>query len=360
MSHPERLGASGGGSAGTITQPPPQDGTGVSLADFATSKGLSHSAARPKLGVYISALWQRRHFIWKFATSKSVSMYTESKLGQVWQVLTPMLNAAVYYLVFGVLLGRKGDVSNYISFLVIGVFVFTFTQRSFISGARSVGGNLPLIRALHFPRASLAFADVLVELQQLLTSMAVLVVIMLCLGEYPTWTWFYMVPILALQLLFNIGASLVMARFGAFVPDTSQLLPFLLRTWLYLSGIFFSMWSLATKAPNWAMRILEANPGSVYVELARRALMPSYDKDLKNYSAKYLTQCQAAHPTGPVSAMPKDIKHQYYAWEDACREHSAIVAMNHSVWLYAIGWAIVAFMLGFWFFHRAEERYGRG
>ena len=110
-----------------------------------------------------------------------------------------------------------------------------------------------------------------------------------------------MVPILALQLLFNIGASLVMARFGAFVPDTSQLLPFLLRTWLYLSGIFFSMWSLATKAPNWAMRILEANPGSVYVELARRALMPSYDKDLKNYSAKYLTQCQAAHPTGPVA-----------------------------------------------------------
>jgi teichoic acid transport system permease protein len=334
--------------------------SGPALAEFASSHGLSHSAARPKLKKYIRDLWQRRHFIWKFATSKSVSMYTESKLGQVWQVLTPLLNCAVYYLVFGVLLGRSGDVHNYISFLVIGVFIFTFTQRSFISGAKSVGGNLPLIRALHFPRASLAFADVLVELQQLLTSMVVLLVIMLCLGEYPTWTWFYMVPILALQLMFNIGASLVMARFGAFVPDTSQLLPFLLRTWLYLSGIFFSMWSLATKAPAWAMKILEANPASVYVELARRSLMTSYNKDLAYDSKSFQQKCLGPHPTGDPHQMTKGVRLQYNDWVHSCREHAELVTMGQTVWIYAIFWAVVAFMFGFWFFHHAEERYGRG
>jgi teichoic acid transport system permease protein len=34
--------------------------------------------------------------------------------------------------------------------------------------------------------------------------------------------------------------------------------------------------------------------------------------------------------------------------------------MNQTVWIYAIGWAVVAFALGFWYFYRAEERYGRG
>ena len=28
-------------------------------------------------------------------------MYTEARLGQLWQVLTPPLNSAVYYLIFG-------------------------------------------------------------------------------------------------------------------------------------------------------------------------------------------------------------------------------------------------------------------
>ena len=42
----------------------------------------------------------------------------------------------------------------YIPFLVTGIFVFTFTQTSVMSGVRAISGNLGLVRALHFPRAS--------------------------------------------------------------------------------------------------------------------------------------------------------------------------------------------------------------
>jgi teichoic acid transport system permease protein len=356
MSHPERLGASGGGSANAIAEPPNLNGH-PSLAEFAAAHGLKQSAARPPLGSYIRQLWQRRHFIWTFATAKSVSMYTESRLGQLWQVLTPLLNAAVYYLIFGLLLGRSGDVHKYIPYLVIGVFFFYFTQRSITQGAKAVQGNMSLIRALHFPRATLPFSYTIVELQQLFAAMSVLLVIMLGFREYPTWHWLLIIPVLVLLLIFNIGISLVVARIGAFVPDLSQLLPFILRTWLYFSGIMFSMYTLAGKLPTWATRLLDANPGSVYVELARRSLMGSYRQDLTAMKAKYAAKCAEPINSGLTG---KALTKATDAHVGFCRQHEAIVSMNQTVWLYAIGWAVVAFVLGFWYFHRAEERYGRG
>jgi teichoic acid transport system permease protein len=356
MSHPERLGASGGAQANAIAEPPHLNGNS-SLAQFAAGHGLTKSAARPPMGSYIGQLWQRRHFIWTFASAKSVSMYTESRLGQLWQVLTPLLNAAVYYLIFGVLLGRSGDVTHYIPFLVIGVFFFHFTQRSITSGAKAVQSNMSLIRALHFPRATLPFSFTIVELQQLFAAMSVLVVIMLGFSEYPSWSWLLIIPVLLLELIFNVGASLVVARIGAFVPDLSQLLPFILRTWLYFSGIMFSMYALATKLPIWAVRMMEANPGSVYVELARRALMPSYQKDLVHLKAKTAAKCAAPIREGLVG---KALTKATESHTGVCRQHAALVTMDQTVWFYAIGWAVLAFVLGFWYFYRAEERYGRG
>jgi teichoic acid transport system permease protein len=297
-----------------------------SLAEFATAQGLTQSAARPPLGSYVSQLWQRRHFIWAFASAKNIAMYTESRLGQVWQVLTPLLNATVYYLIFGLLLGVSRGLphNTFIPFLVCGVFVFTFTQRSVQSGAKSVGDNLSLIRALHFPRASMPLAYTIIELQQLLVSLCVLAVIVVGFGEMPDLSWLLIVPVLLMQLAFNIGMSLVMARIGAFNRDIQQLLPFIMRTWLYFSGIIYSLSGLTHSKRlaehPWVGHVLEFNPGYVFVELARLSLLDKY----QNYVHNTLHE-QTAH-----------------------------------LWWYALGWAAVMSVVGFWFFFRAEERYGRG
>jgi teichoic acid transport system permease protein len=75
--------------------------TGEPLAGLAARYGLRPSSARPGLASYLVRVWQRRHFIVAYATARNVSMYTEARLGQLWQVLTPLLNSAVYYLIRG-------------------------------------------------------------------------------------------------------------------------------------------------------------------------------------------------------------------------------------------------------------------
>ncbi|MFF4779579.1 ABC transporter permease [Microtetraspora fusca] len=286
-------------------------GAPESMAALAARHGLRRAIARPTLPAYLRQLWTRRHFILTYATSRNVSKYSESALGQLWQVLTPLLNAAVYWLMFGVILGQSKHIDNYPAFLITGVMVFTFTQRTVISGAKSVSSNLSLIRALHFPRASLPLAYAVQELQQLAWSMGVLVALILVTREPITWLWLLIPVSLALQMIFNIGASLFMARVGAFVRDTNQLLPFITRTWLYASGVFYSITERTANLPQVLRWALEFNPAAAYIEFMRDLLI--YQRFPERWA-----------------------------------------------WITCVFWAVFALIVGFWYFWRAEERYGRG
>jgi teichoic acid transport system permease protein len=220
-----------------------------SLADLAARYGLRPSSARPGLVSYLRLVWQRRHFIVAYATARNVSMYTEARLGQLWQVLTPLLNAGVYYLVFGILFQQNRGIYHYTAYLVIGVFIFSFTERSIVVGSTVMRANIALIRALHFPRACLPLAYVMVEFQQLMVSSVVMFAIVLVTGEPLTWYWLFLVPVLMLQATFNMGAALIMARLGAGAQDFSQLIPFLTRIWRYFCGVMYSIASLPASLP---------------------------------------------------------------------------------------------------------------
>jgi len=305
---------------------------GLTPQQLAEKYHLSVSGRRPSLSQYVRQLWARRSFIMAFATARLVAQYTTAKLGQLWQVLTPLLNCAVFYLVFGVILKSRDSVPVYIAWLCVGVFVFQFSQSAIQAGTRSISDNLGLIRALHFPRASLPVAFTVIQLQQLLISMVVLVAIVLLNGVMPGPTWFLIIPALILQCFFNTGLALVMARVGAKTSDISQLMPFLLRTWMYVSGVMYSVSGYIQDWPKIWQTLFSWNPASVYMDLMRYAFMPeSFDKSI--YPGGY---------DADGHALPK-----------------ALILPDH-VWAMALTWAVVAFALGFVFFWKAEEEYGRG
>ena len=338
-------------SAGIVTTELPSE----PLAELAAKYNLKPSAERPRVLAYLRALWRRWNFIMAFATARNIAMYTEARLGQLWQVLTPLLNAAVYYFIFGLLLGTSRGIPDFISFLVTGVFVFNFTQRAFISSSSVITNSLPLIRALQFPRASLPLAYVVIELQQMLLSMCVLVVIVLAVGQDPvTWYWLLAVPALLLQTIFNIGVGLTVARAGAQVSDFSQLLPFLLRTWMYMSGVLFSTLTLANTSfgrhHHEIVALLQVNPAALYITLVRDALLRSQrlsQPGAMPFNAAKCLQWTHYHTGDP----PKILYYSAYCHPVTNPSH---------YWYYAIGWAVVAVLVGFIYFWRAEAKYGRG
>ncbi|MGV9804488.1 ABC transporter permease [Micromonospora chersina] len=290
--------------------------SGLSRAQLAKRYGLRVAGERPPLAEYARRLWAYRHFMTAYSRAKVASSLSNTQLGQLWQVLTPLTNAAVYYLIFGVIISQNRHVSNFIAYLCTGVFIFMFTQTAVQNGTSAITGNLGLIRALQFPRAALPITVTLIQLQQLLMSMVVLAAIVLITGEPLTFRWFLLVPMLLLQTIFNIGLTMVMARLGSKIVDLKQVMPFVMRTWLYGSGVLYSVKLFEERLPGWAAKLLESNPILVYIELARHALLESNQQNL-------------------------------------------VTSPGH-LWLLAVGWAVVMGIGGFVYFWRGEEEYGRG
>jgi teichoic acid transport system permease protein len=284
---------------------------GQDLGALARQFGLSSSAARQPVGSYLAELWARRDFIRAMASGRRSAQYRDTVLGRLWQVLGPILNALVYYFVFGVLLQTSKGVTNFTAFLITGVFTFTYTQRAVNGGAKAISNNRSLIRAIHFPRAVLPIAVIVQEIGQQVVSLSILGVIVLLTGEPLTWSWLLVVPIVLLQTVFNTGVCLLVARWTASSRDVMQLIPFVLHTWRYLSGVMFSIPVFTADLAPWVERVLYLNPLTEYIELMRNALMTSYD------APGYL-------------------------------------------WWGAVGWALVSLLVGFVAFYRAEESYSRG
>jgi len=281
------------------------------LTQLALRHGLVPIGQRPSLRSYVRKCWDRRHFITEYARARAQAANAESRFGQFWELLNPLFNVAVYYLVFGVILGTRGSVSNYLAFLVIGVFTFTYTQTAVMRGAKSITGNLGIIRAFPFPRAVMPLAGVVERFRALGISMLVCMVIVLLTGEPVTWAWLLLIPAVLLQSMFNLGLAMVVARLTARVRDVAQLLPFLLRTWMYLSGVMYPIAAFVEGRGPVVEFLALANPLAVYIEVTRDALLVSYE-------------------------------------------------VPQVVWALAVGWAVVTLVLGFVYFWKAEERYGRG
>src|SRR5215831_2500021 len=299
---------------------------GERLSDYAERHSLEPASARPPALKYLRMLWQRRQFITGFATASNVAMYSEARLGQLWQVLTPLLNAAVYFLIFGVLLHISRGVPDYITFLVTGIYV-------------------------------------VIELQQLLLSFCVLFVIILAYGEPFTWYWFLILPVLALQTLFNVGCAFILARWGSGFDDVSQLLPFVIRTWMYASGVIFSITTSLALVPGQSLYfhkhlayLLQINPAAVYITLIRNSLLTSQRISMPGYHPFDAVKC-AMYGNPAKFHIPSDVfanKVIYYS--SYCKP----IVTQQALWGYAVGWAVVAAVAGFFFFWWAETRYGRG
>ena len=221
---------------------------------------------------YVAAMWSRRSYVWYVARSTLREKQMNSVLGNIWHLLNPLLQIAVYYVIFGVVLEVDRGVDNFITFLAIGTLAYTFCQRSTLSGAGSIVKNLGLVRAVEFPRAVLPFTSTLTETLSMLPSLLVIGVVAVVTGETPSPRWLLLIPVMGVLAVFNLGTALFAARATSVVRDVEQILPFVFRILLYASGVLFSAAEFAEGSYRWFFTL---NPVYAFLTIARWTILGS-------------------------------------------------------------------------------------
>jgi teichoic acid transport system permease protein len=298
-----------------MTPAPVSSDSAAAAAALAAENGLVVLGGRPPLISYARQLWIRRHFAIELARSRFRAQNEADRLGAAWIVLLPTINAAVYGLVFGVIVKNASRPPHFIPFLVTGVFTFAFFSGCFSDGARSIISNRGLVRTLHFPRAVLPVASVVQQLFALGPVVLVMCLIVKISGEPFSLRWLLIFPAYFLMALFCTGVAFFAARLTIHVRDIAQLIPFITRLLFYVSGIFFAV-STKFSGHGLLTLALKANPANVYITLVRDALL-SRDRRLQGVHAD-------AH-----------------------------------TWQLGVLWGLLTVVAGFVFFWRAEGLYGR-
>lgn len=281
----------------------------MSLAEYASQHGLHRVGARPPLWQYLKETWGRRDFALAMARFRVQASLERNRLGMVWLVLQPSLNALIYGVIFYFLQTGGNRPPDYPAYIVIGVFLFEYFSKSLNNGAKSITGNRSLVQSLSFPRLTLPIAVVVENFLTLVPMLGVMALALIIMGHFPTWQWLLMVPLLALFTLFNAGVAMFAARLTVHVRDLTQILPFVNRILFYTSGVLFAVDRIFRDHP-WAIKLYDFHPLYQVLTIARGLLM-----NQGHYTLHY--------------------------------------------WLYFGMWSTAVFVGGLLFFWVAEEQYGR-
>lgn len=235
--------------------------------------GMARVGARPSIFPYTKAIWDRRYFIWKESRSHAFGQIKNTALGQMWLIVDPFLNAAVYYVIFGLLLNFRDDIPNFVGYLVVGVTSFALLNNQLTRASGLIEQRKPLIKSFSFPRASLIVSFCIQQLIDFIPTFVAMLLFLMVVPPHvlPSWTWLVAPFVIILSVPLGLGISFIASAMTFLLPDFKFVWPLISRFWLYGSGIFWSIQMFPEGSI--ARPIMMLNPGWEFLELLRQLLV---------------------------------------------------------------------------------------
>lgn len=193
--------------------------------------------------------------------------YKRSVLGMVWSLLVPLAQLGVFVFLSRSVL--KLDIPNYPLFVLVGLLGWTWFQSSLLLGTTVITDNRSLIRRPGFPAAILPAVTVVTSLIHYLLALPVLFIFAFFSGIEPGPALLALPVIIALQFVFTLGLTYLLASLHVTFRDLQHLLGIVLTLLFYLTPVFYS----TQNVPAQYHALFNANPVAHLLQAARRVLL---------------------------------------------------------------------------------------
>lgn len=186
---------------------------------------------------YINGFLKYR-FLLKELVKKGITLkYRRSYLGIIWTLIEPLLTMIVLTIVFGTLLGNTNK--SFPVYILTGRLLYTMFSTSTKEAMRSIRTNSAMIKKVYVPKYLYPLSGILFNYVIFLISLIVLFVVALVLGIYPTWHLVQAVIPLINILLLSLGVGMILGTFSVFFRDLEYLWNVALMLIMYMCAIFY-------------------------------------------------------------------------------------------------------------------------
>ena len=180
--------------------------------------------------------------------------YKNSFLGVLWSFLNPLLQIAVYAIVFPLILRNTQE--NYVIFLCCGLIPWTFFSTAISRAAFTMVENGNILKKVYFPREILPISIVTSEAVNFLISTIIIIGFVIFGGLGITkYIIFYPIVLIA-QYLLLIAIAFIVSSISVYIRDLQHLIGVALQLLFYATPIVYASDSI----PENFKWILNINP----------------------------------------------------------------------------------------------------
>ncbi|MEM1450046.1 MAG: ABC transporter permease [Planctomycetota bacterium] len=234
----------------------------------------------------LRSLAQNRSLLRNFVARDLRARYVGSSLGFFWSVIFPVLNLAIYMLVFQVILKMSWagkSAQEVVLLMLVAIVAWSAFSEAITRSTNVLVDNQNLIEKVVFPSEVLpafvtlsAMINMLIALPVVLAALAWAMLnpsedaVALGGGVQLGLNLAWLPLLLLLQSVFTVGLGYFLATFNLFWRDTFHVIGVLLTVWMFITPIFYAPVMMSKQGFGW---MLDINPMHWLMDMYRGVLV---------------------------------------------------------------------------------------
>ena len=201
--------------------------------------------------------------------------YKNSILGIMWSFLNPLLQLAVYSVIFGALLA-SGDKTYHI-YICVALIPWTFFTTSITQSSFTIIGNGNIIKKVYFPREILPISVVASGAVNFVISTIIILFFVLAAGMGITKYILLYPVILFVQCLLQLGIAFIVSSITVYFRDLEHIIGIILMAAFYGTPIVYKVEQL----PANLQILMQLNPMTHVINAYRNIFYYQQMPDMK-------------------------------------------------------------------------------
>ena len=187
----------------------------------------------------LKELYNYREMIYNLVKKDLRGRYKGSVLGFLWTFINPLLQLAVYTLVFSTIM--RVNVDKFYMYLFIALIPWIFFTTSILGGTISIIQNKDLIKKIYFPRIIIPISTVLATFMNMIFSMAVVILALFISGIGISYYVLLLPVIMILEFFLVLGMVFLFSSLNVFFRDIEYILSIIMMIWCYMTPIVYTV-----------------------------------------------------------------------------------------------------------------------
>jgi ABC-type polysaccharide/polyol phosphate export permease len=229
-----------------------------------------------------TALLRHRHALSVLVRRDLAVKYQSTAMGYLWSLIEPLGLALIYWLIFGVVFGRTGDIpdgAGYALYIIAGVFAWQWFSQAMNEGTKSLGGQSSLITVMKVPREVFPVSKVFARFAEYVIGFPILIAVAVFFGGTFGWNIFWLIPAILIQAILLTGIVFMLSAANVLFKDVQRFLSLFMRVLFYGSAIIYPLSrveeALKHHEVEWAYTLFTYSPLVVLFQMYRAVWIPS-------------------------------------------------------------------------------------